>query len=50
MYLFGIAFVLYFLKLSDGRGFWYNIRTSDENVYKVAIDYEREAKKLNKAE
>ena len=50
MLFFGVVFVLYFLKLSDGRGFWYNIRMSDENVYKTAIDYERELKKLNKAE
>ena len=49
MNIIGLTFVLYYLKLSDGNGFWRNIRLSDENLYKKAVDLERISKKLQKA-
>ena len=50
MHLFGLTFVLYLLKLSAGNGFWKNIRSADEQAYKVAVTFERLNKKLLSAE
>ena len=49
MNLYGLTFVLYYLKLSDGHGFWRNIRLSDPDCYRAAVDLERASKKLSKA-
>ena len=49
MQLFGLSFLLYFLKLSDGKGFWYNMRNSDNTAYRAAIAFERASKRLRKA-
>ena len=38
------------LKLSDGKGFWYNLRLSDKKVYKEAIKVERLMKKIKYCE
>ena len=38
MHLFGLTFVLFLLKLSAGNGFWKNIRSADEQAYKVAAE------------
>ena len=37
MHIFGLAFILYYLKWSDGNGFWIKYRQSDEESYKQAI-------------
>ena len=50
MYLFGLTFVLFLLKLPAGNGFWKNIRSTDEQAYKVAVTFERLNKKLMSAE
>ena len=50
MHLFGLTFVLFLLKLSAGNGFWKNIRSADEQAYKVAVTFERLNKKLLSAE
>ena len=49
MKFIGITFILYYIKLSDGNGFWNNIRMSDENCYNAAVALEKVSKKLNKA-
>ncbi|XP_066931457.1 uncharacterized protein [Clytia hemisphaerica] len=48
--LFGISFVLFYLKLSAGNGFWINLRAADENLYKIATTVERLEKKLKRYE
>ena len=50
MQLFGLTFLLYFLKLSVGNGFWNNLRNTDHKVYKKAIKVERLLSKLKKYE
>ena len=50
MHIFGLAFVLYYLKLSDGNGFWLNYRQSDEMSYKQAVKVQRLQKKLLRCE
>ena len=45
-----ICFFLYFLKLSAGKGFWTNLRRSDPNTHKLAIQYQRSLRRLTKAE
>jgi hypothetical protein len=48
--LLGLAFFLLYSKLSDGSGFWSNLRDSDKNTYKLAIEYQRCLRKTNKAQ
>ena len=48
MHIFGLIFILYFLKLSAGKGFWFYLRTTDFAVYKHAIRLERISKKVEK--
>ena len=50
MQLFGVAFLLYYLKLSDGSGFWINYRNTDEESYRQAIRVQRIHKKLARCE
>ena len=50
MNILGLSFILYFVKLSDGNGFWKNIRRSDPDCYRRAVEFERIRKKLKKAE
>ena len=50
MHLFGLTFLLYFLKLSVGNGFRNNLRNTDHKVYKEAIKVERLLLKLKKYE
>ena len=46
MQIFGISFILFFLKLSDGSGYWLNLRNSDEETYRQAVKVQRINKKL----
>ena len=48
--LFGITFILYFLKLSAPKGLWFNLRTADPAAHKYAITYQQHNRKLMKAE
>ena len=48
MHIFSLAFILFVLKLSAGKGFWFNLRTTDFNNYKLAIKLERTTKKYEK--
>ena len=50
MHVFGLAFILYYLKLSDGSGFWINYRNTDEDSYKQAVKVQRMNKKLVRCE
>ena len=45
-----LSFILYFFKLSDGPGFWYNLRNDNNISCKKAIKLECLAKKLKKRE
>ena len=46
MQVFGLSFVLFFLKLSDGSGYWMNLRRSDESRYKNAVKVQQIRKNL----
>ena len=48
--MFGICFILYFIKVSAPKGIWYNLRTADPAAHKVAITYQRHYRKVMKAE
>ena len=50
MLLFGLFFVLYFVKLSVGNGFWSNLRVADPVTHRNAITLQRSSRKLKKAE
>ena len=50
MQIFGLTFILYLLKWSDGNGFWSNYRISDENSYKQAVKLQKLQKKLIRCE
>ena len=50
MLIFGLCFVLYFLKLSAGIGFWSKLRRTDPQLYQVAIKYQRSLRRLAKAQ
>ena len=50
MNIFGLAFVLYLLKWSDGNGFWQHYQRSDNQSYKQAIKTQRIFKKLTRCE
>ena len=45
---FGIGFILYF-KLSAGRGFWPNLRRTDADLSKLALQYQRSLRRVEKA-
>ena len=48
MHIFGLTFILFVLKISAGKGFWFNLRMTDNAVYKIAIQLERSMKKYEK--
>ena len=50
MKLFGLTFILYMIKWSDGQGFWDKYRNSDNESYKKAIKTQRIHKKLVRCE
>ena len=50
MELYGLAFIMYFFKLSYGSRFWRNLRNDNNILYKQATKIERLAKKLKKYE
>ena len=50
MQLFGLTFVLFYLKLSDGHGYWNRLRISEEETYKKAVKVQRLKKKLVRCE
>ena len=48
MNLSGLSFILFFLKWSAGKGFWYKLRVTDNITYKKAITVERTKTKIEK--
>ena len=48
MFVFGLVFILYFLKLSGTIEFWSNLRNTDKVVYKAAVIYQKSLRKLVK--
>ena len=50
MFIFGVCFVLYLVKLSAGKGFWTNLQKSDPVTHKLAVQYQRSLRRLSKAE
>ena len=46
MNLFGLSFLLFILKWSAGKGFWYQLRVTDKRTFKKAITVERTHKKV----
>ena len=50
MLIFGLCFVLYFLKLSAGIGFWSKFRRTDPQLHQVAIKYQRSLRRSAKAQ
>ena len=46
MELFGLAFIMYFFKLSYGSRFWRNLRNDNNILHKQATKIERLAKKV----
>ena len=49
MLIFGVCFLLYFLKLSGINGFWSNLEIQTKNTHKVAKAYQKTLKKYMKA-
>ena len=49
MLFFGVVFIIYFFKLSAGKGFWRSLRETDNEVRKIAVDYQRSYAKHVKA-
>ena len=47
-FLFGLAFLLHFFKLSAGNGFWNNLETADKRLYQQTIKVERSLLKLKR--
>ena len=48
MNLFGLSFLLFILKWSAGKGFWYQLQVTDKPTFKKAIAVERTRKKVEK--
>ena len=48
MKLFGLSFLLFILKWSAGKGFWYQLRVTDKSTFKKVITVERTRKKVGK--
>ena len=48
MHLFGICFLLYLINVSAGKGFWFHLRTTDHEIFKLAVKLERINKKVLK--
>ena len=47
--IFGVWFLLYFLKLSGVNGFWSNLRNTDKEIHEAAKTYQKTLKKYMKA-
>ena len=50
MFILGLCFILYFLKLSDTNGFWKNVRITDPELHLIAKSYQKVLRKFRKAE
>ena len=50
MILFGFVFILYFIKLSVGNGFWYNLQNTENITYKAALKYQLYLNKVRKCD
>ncbi|XP_066930298.1 uncharacterized protein [Clytia hemisphaerica] len=50
MFIFGLCFFLYFLKLSGTVGFWSNLRKTDTELHQAAKSYQKLLRKFRKAE
>ena len=50
MNIFGLTFLLYVIKWSDGTGFWNNYRNADIDSYRKASKTQRIQKKLVRCE
>ena len=50
MFIFGLCFILYFIKLSGTSGFWSNLRITDVNTHRAAKAYQNKLRKVKKAE
>ena len=50
MFIFGLCFILYFLKLSGTNGFWKNLRITDPELHLIAKSYQKVLRKFRKAE
>ena len=48
MNLFGLSFLLFILKRSAGKGFWYQLRVTDKQTFKKVITVERTRKNVEK--
>ena len=48
MSLFGLSFVLFYLKLSAGHGFYKNLRNADVDLYNRVAAVEKLCKRLKK--
>ena len=48
MNLFGLSFLLFILKWSAGKGFWYQLQVPDKPTFKKAITVEHTCKKVEK--
>ena len=48
MLLFGLVFVLFYMRLSDSSGIWKSLRTTDKTLHKVAVLYQKSLSKLEK--
>ena len=46
----GIAFLLFYFKMSGASGLWTNMRNTDNNLYKTALHYQRELRILRKCQ
>ena len=49
MLLFGLVFVLFYIRLSCSSGVWKSLRTTDRALHKVAVLYQKSLLKLEKA-
>ena len=48
MLIFGVCFLLHFLKLSVVNGFWSNVRNTDKDTHRAAKTYQKTLKKYMK--
>ena len=50
MHIFGLSFLLFYLNISDGTGYWSQLRRSDSPTYERAVKLQRTKKKLVRCE
>ena len=46
----GIAFLLFYFKMSGVSGLWTNMRNTDKTLYKTALHFQPELRKLRKCQ